>query len=188
MTFGGPLQFFANESRFAVRLRAFVTSLAVVILPAILAGCVSSQNAVRDVGVCVTDRADVLQSVDWKGVQPYTIQIIDGDYRPMVLYLEKNRPVILVVENRDDRTHNIWAPNLLKKGVALDSIQFGDKAPAKGCVNGVRIKARSRVTFRFVPLWDGRYEIRDIAFALSPTIGAAAVVNIVAPRIGVAAN
>lgn len=196
MTFGLPLSGSGNVKRFTVRIRAILHRIGthamtgpvigVVVLPLILAGCVSSQNAIPSAlaGTCIANRTNVLANTNWKGVQPYTMRIVDGDYRPMVLYLEKGRPYILVVKNTDNQTHNFWAPDLLENGVALESIQFGNKAPAKGCVNGVRIKARSRVTLRFVPVWEGRYEIRDIPFALIPTIGAAAVVNIIPPRVG----
>lgn len=137
---------------------------------------------------CMADRADIVAQADWTNVLHTRVRIVEGDYRPMVLYLEQGRPYSLVLENADPENHDFWAPDLLKNGVALDSIQMGDKAPAKGCVNGVRLKGRSTVTLRFVPVWEGRYEIKNVNFALQPTIGPTAVVNVVQPRVGQSEN
>lgn len=150
----------------------------------------TSTNAEPSVFIteCLANRADIVETVDWSQVQPYRVRIVNGDFRPMIMYVEQDRPYILVLENADPKDHDFWAPEFLKTAVALDSIQFGDKTPAKGCVNGVRLKARSRVTLRFVPVWEGRYEVRDVNFALTPTIGATSVINVVPPRLGVAVN
>lgn len=155
-----------------------------------LGGCMTSNNADPSAFIndCLADRADIVEGVDWATVQPYRVRIVNGDYRPMIMYIEQKRPYILVLENADNKDHDFWAPGFLKNAVALDSIQFEGKAPATGCVNGVRIKARSSVTMRFVPVWEGRYEIRNINFALTPTIGATAVVNVVPPRVGSSVN
>jgi hypothetical protein len=137
---------------------------------------------------CLANRANMDKDIDWAAVQPYRLRIVEGDFRPMIMSLEQNRPYILVLDNADAKEHNFWAPDFLKTGVALDSIQFGDKTPATGCVNGVRIKPRTQVTLRFVPVWEGRYEFRDINFALIPTIGPTGVINVVPPRFGTAVN
>ena len=163
---------------------------AALVLSAGLGGCMTANNAEPSVFIndCLVDRADIVENVDWAAVQPYRVRIVGGDYRPMVVYVEQSRPYILILENADNKDHDFWAPDFLKSAVALDSIQFEGKAPAKGCVNGVRIKARSSVTLRFVPVWEGRYEIRDVNFALTPTVGATAVVNVVRPRVGTTVN
>jgi len=135
---------------------------------------------------CLSDRLDVVENVDWSGVPTSRMRIVDDNFRPMVMYLEKDRPYSLTIENADRVSHDIWAPALLKQGVALESVQIGDKAPAKGCVNGLRIQPRSTVTLRFVPVWEGRYEFRDSALPLIPGQLADGVVHIVPPRIGVA--
>jgi len=136
---------------------------------------------------CMPDRLDFVENVEWQGIVPNRIRIIDGNYRPMVMYLEKDRPYILTIENVDASSHNVWAPGLLKQGVALDSIQIGDKAPAKGCVNGVRVLPRSEVTLRFVPVWEGRYELYDMGLPI-PGQNADGVFHIIPPRIGVASK
>lgn len=155
-----------------------------------LGGCMTSTTAEPTMFIndCLANRTDIVESVDWATVQPYRLRVVNGDYRPMILYVEQNRPYVLVLENADNKDHDFWAPDFLKNGVALESVQFGDKAPAKGCVNGVRLKARSTVTLRFVPVWEGRYEARDVNFALTPTIGATVVLNVVQPRVGGAVN
>lgn len=177
---------FANR----VRPRQLAVVGAAFALSVGLSGCMTSYSAEPSVFIndCLAERADIVEKVDWSAVQPYRVRIVNGDFRPMIMYVEQNRPYILVLENVDNKNHNFWAPDFLKSAVALDSIQFEGKAPAKGCVNGVRIKARSTVTMRFVPVWEGRYEIRDVNFALTPTAGATAVVNVVPPRVGVAVN
>lgn len=161
-----------------------------VALSLALSGCMTSTNAKPSVFIteCMADRADIVEQVDWSTVQPYRLRIVDGNYRPMVMSVEQDRPYVLVLENVDNKDHDFWAPDFLKSAIALDSIQFADKAPGKGCVNGVRIKARSTVTLRFVPVWEGRYEVRDVNFALTPTVGATAVMHVVPSRVGVAVN
>ena len=155
-----------------------------------LGGCMTSWNAEPTVliGDCMADRADIVEQADWDNVLHTRVRIVDGQYRPMIMYLEQNRPYSLVLENADPENHDFWAPDFLKGAVALDSIQIGDQAPAKGCVNGIRLKGRSTVTLRFVPVWEGRYEIDNVNFALQPTVGPAAVANIVPPRLGTAEN
>lgn len=137
---------------------------------------------------CLADRADIISAAHWDEVLPTRMRIVNGDFRPMILHMEQNRPYILTIENADTKAHDLWAPDFLKSGVALGSIQFGDKAPAKGCVNGVRLNPRSVTTIRFVPVWEGRYEGRDVNFALTPTIGPTVVFNVVPPRVGLAAK
>jgi hypothetical protein len=182
--------------RFAARdllLRPLIGSRAALVCAGLavcvsLGGCQTSTNVGPSIfdSACAADQSDVVDGIDWSEVQPYRLHIINGDYRPMVMSLEQNRPYVLVLENADKTDHDFWAPDFLKNGVALKSVQFGDKAPGRGCFNGVRLKARSTVTLRFVPVWEGRYEVRDVNFILTPTIGATAVINVVQPRLGVA--
>ena len=137
---------------------------------------------------CLTDRIDIVENASWEGVQPNHIRIVDDSFRPMVMYVEKNRPYILKIENADPHTHSFWAPGFLKQGVALESVQIGDKAPAKGCVNAVRIEGRSEVTLKFVPVWDGRYEFFNGTLPLLTGSMASGVIHVVNPRIGIASK
>lgn len=180
------LKRFANRFRTG-RMTRFGAALA---LSASLSGCMTAQTATTHMFSpdCMADRADIVAGVNWDEVQPYRMRIVDGEFRPMIFNVERDRPYVLVLENADDKDHDFWAPDFLKSGVALDSIQFGDQAPAKGCVNGVRIKARSQVVIRFVPVWEGRYEVRNVNFILTPTIGATVIMHIVPPRVGTAVN
>ena len=140
------------------------------------------------VGDCLSDRLDIVENADWATALTVKIRIVDDNWRPMVMYLEKDRPYILTVENVDDSSHSFWAPRLLKEGVALESVQIGDKAPAKGCVNGVRLEPHSQITLRLVPVWEGRYEIDDGALSMIPGQRTDGVVNIVQPRSGLVVN
>ena len=137
---------------------------------------------------CMAERADIVEAVDWTEVQPHDMRIVNGEIRPMVLYLEENRPYILRIKNADRAEHNLWSPELFKNGVAVDSVQFDNKAPTKGCVNGVRVKGRSTVTIRLVPVWEGRYLVYNSASFLHLPTGPDAVVNIVLPRVGIASK
>jgi len=137
---------------------------------------------------CMAERADIVQAANWDNVQPHHVRIINGEIRPMVLYLEENRPYILKIKNADRTDHNMWSPDFFKNGVAIDSVQFGNKAPTKGCVNGIRIKARSTVTIRLIPVWEGRYQVYNSGSFLHLPTGPDAVVNIILPRVGIAAK
>lgn len=161
-----------------------------LVLCTTLSGCMTSTSALPTsfIDECLANRANMDQNIDWSLVQPYRMRVVNGDFRPMIMSMEQNRPYILVLENADARDRDFWAPDFLKTGVALDSIQFDDKTPATGCVNGVRLKARSKVTLRFVPVWEGRYEFRNINFALTPTVGPTGVINVVPPRFGTTVN
>ena len=134
----------------------------------------SSASAYTD--GCMAERADIVDAVDWENVQPNKITIVNGEIRPMVLYLEENRPYLIQIRN------------FFKQGVAVDSVQFGTKTPTKGCVNGIRIKSRSIVTVRLVPVWEGRYELFNSKSFMRTPLGADAVVHIVQPRIGIASK
>jgi len=160
-----------------------------VVAAVALSGCTTFlKNTSAALEGCLSDRLDIVENVDWTAVPSNRLRIVDNNFRPMVMYLEKGRPYSLTVENADPSVHYIWAPSLLKQGVALQSVQIGDKAPAKGCVNGVRIEPRSTVTLRFVPVWDGRYEISDSNTPLAPGQYADGVFHIVEPRVGMAAK
>ena len=137
---------------------------------------------------CMAERADIVDAVKWDNVQPNSITIVNGEIRPMVLYLEENRPYTIKVRNADRTDHDLWSPEFFKQGAAVQSVQFGNKAPTKGCVNGIRIKARSVVTIRLVPVWEGRYELFNSTSFLRTPLGADAVVHIVQPRIGIASK
>ena len=137
---------------------------------------------------CVADRADMTEQVDWDAVTPIRMRILDGDYLPMIMYFEKDRPYVLVVENADRDPHNLYAPYFFKEGVAMQSVQIGDNVPAEGCVNGVRIAPLSTVTLRFVPRWEGRYEVFDQPVRILPSQLPVSVMRIVQPRSGFASN
>ncbi|MCW8914363.1 MAG: hypothetical protein OQK24_00760 [Magnetovibrio sp.] len=154
-----------------------------------LSGCVvMSQSPISMVQSCLSDRLDIVENVDWSKVNVTEARFVDNTFRPMVMYFEKDRPYILRVTNLDRDNHSLWAPDLLKQGVALESIQIGDKTPAKGCVSGVRIPERTTVTFRFVPVWEGRYEMSDSGFPVFPAQLNDGVFHIIQPRVGLAAR
>jgi len=155
-----------------------------------LSGCTTflTNTSTAFLEECLSERLDIVENVDWAAVPSNRLRIVDNNFRPMVMYLEKGRPYSLTVENADPVLHDLWAPSLLKHGVALESVQIGNKTPAKGCVNGVRIEPRSTVTLRFVPVWEGRYEIQDSILALMPGQYADGVFHIVEPRVGLAAK
>jgi hypothetical protein len=174
----------------AVRL-GFARFLAVLGVAATVAACSTATETTTatayDAG-CMAERADIVDGIDWDGVQPNKVTVVNGEIRPMVMYFEEGRPYMVVVRNADRVDHNLWSPAFFKEGIAIDSVQFGDKAPTKGCVNGVRIKSRSTVTLRFVPVWEGRYELYNSGTFLHGTTGPDAVVNIIQPRIGIASK
>ena len=154
-----------------------------------VSGCsISTSTPVVVMSSCMADRQDIVENVDWDTVPVTWIRIVDDNFRPMVMYLEKDRPYAIMVENADPVAHNIWAPGLLKRASALESVQIGDKAPAKGCVNGVRVQSHSTVTLRFVPVWEGRYEVYDTALPVIPGQLADGVIHIVPPRLGLASR
>lgn len=159
-------------------------------LAAFVGACTTSPTGKPSmfVGGCLADRADIVEAANWDGVQPNKITIVNGEIRPMVMYMEQGRPYVFEVRNADNKDHDLWSPDFFKRGVALESLQFGNKAPAKGCVNGVRVKARSTVVMRFVPVWEGRYLFNNSnSFIHAPT-GPDAVVNIVPQRVGIASK
>ncbi|PCI41394.1 MAG: hypothetical protein COB46_03840 [Rhodospirillaceae bacterium] len=137
---------------------------------------------------CMAERADIVDAMDWDAVQPNHMTIVNGEIRPMVLYLEENRPYQIQIRNADRIDHDLWSPEFFKQGAAVQSVQFGAKTPTKGCINGVRIKGRSVVTIRLVPVWEGRYELFNSTSFLRTPLGADAVVHIVQPRIGIASK
>ena len=169
--------------------RVFVRLFAVLGIASTVAACttateISPSSAYND--GCMAERADIVDMAKWDGVQPYKITVVNGEIHPMVLYLEENRPYILQVRNADRKSHDLWSPEFFKQAVAIDSVQFGDQAATKGCVNGIRLKARSIVTIRLVPVWEGRYELFNNATFLRTPTGPDAVVHIIPQRIGLA--
>lgn len=191
MPIRAPIQVFMQT---AMRLRACVGGSVRVIgvagLAAFAGACTTTTTGEPSmfVGGCLADRTDIVEAANWDGVQPNKITVVNGDIRPMVMYMEQGRPYIFEIRNADNKDHDLWSPDFFKRGVALDSLQFGDKAPTKGCVNGVRLKARSTVVMRFVPVWEGRYLLNNSnSFIHAPT-GPDAVVNIVPQRVGIASK
>lgn len=132
---------------------------------------------------CMSNLADVVEDAEWNNVINSRVRIIDDNFRPMVMYLEKGRPYSLTLENVDMWDHSLWSPSLLKYGLALESVQIGDQEPAKGCVNGVRIAQGKQVTLRFVPVREGRYEAFDSGLPIPGQL-ADAVFHVVPPRLG----
>lgn len=177
----------SKNIRFAksARLNAVAALAALVVLSAC---SMTSPRPTAFLEDCLSDRLDIVDEADWSAAKTRHIRIIDGNYRPMVMNFVKNTPYIMTLENADRAAHSIWAPGWFKMGVALESVQIGDKAPAKGCVNGVRVPAHSSVTLKFVPVWDGRYEMFDGDLPLFPGKLAQGVFHIVQPRIGIASN
>ena len=157
----------------------------------LLSGCMTymKQSVGAPLQSCLSDREDIVAEADWNNALTLNAKFLNGELHPMVLYVETNRPYILRVRNLDRENHSLWAPDFLKQGVALDTIQMDDKTPANACVNGVRVQARSTVTFRFVPVWEGRYEVANSLLPMFPpsqlTDG---VFHIIEPRVGGAVN
>jgi len=173
----------------SVHKRGFLNAGSLLAIGLTVSGCSMFSGAPSTIlGDCLSDRIDIVENADWANALTMRVRIVDGDWRPMVMYLEKDRPYILTVENVDDSSHSLWAPRLLKEGIALESVQFGDKVPAKGCVNGLRLEPRSEAILRFVPVWEGRYEIDDSALSVIPGQRTDGVVNIVQPRTGLVAK
>jgi len=169
----------------------FVRLFAVLSVSAFVTACstvteTSPASAYTD--GCMAERVDIVDGIDWEAVQPNKLTLVDGEIRPMVIYLEEKRPYMIVVRNADRVDHDLWSPEFFKQGVAVESVQFGNKAATQGCVNGVRVKGRSTVTLRLVPVWEGRYELfNNKSFLRTPT-GPDAVINVIQPRIGIASK
>lgn len=164
---------------------------AVVSVTSIIAACTTvneTSHADSYQKGCMAERADIVDAANWDNVQSNRVTIINGEIRPMVSHYEENRPYIIQVRNADRVNHDLWSPEFFKQAVAVDSVQFGDKAATKGCVNGIRVKARSIVTIRLVPVWEGRYEIFNSSSFLHTPTGPDAVIYIVPPRIGTASK
>jgi len=175
--------------RLALRSGRFARGPAATAVVIFVSGCTLLTDTSRSFqGGCSPDTLDQVKQVDWSTATNVKMRIVDGDFRPMVMYLEQGRPYSLTVENAGREVQNFWAPDFLKAGVALQSVQIGSKSPARGCVNAVRIASRNSVTLRFVPIWEGRYEIRNSALGLIPGQQAAGIINIIQPRVGAAAQ
>ncbi|MEG3617126.1 hypothetical protein V5T82_01535 [Magnetovibrio sp. PR-2] len=171
--------------------RRFAVLGAVLGASTLLSGCMTymTQSVGAPMQSCLSDREDVVAEADWDNATTLDAKFVNGELRPMVLYVETNRPYILRVRNLDRENHSIWAPDFLKQGVALDTIQMDDKTPAGACVNGVRVMARSTVTFRFVPVWEGRYEVANSRFPMIPPAQLTdGVFHIIEPRVGQSLN
>ena len=106
----------------------------------------------------------------------------------MVFHFTRGKAYILDVSNLDGSANNIWAPGFLKQGVALHSIQIGGDQPATGCVNGIRIKPKSKIRIKFVAANEGRYEVHNTAFPIIPGQVSAGVYYIDPPRPGIIEN
>ena len=171
--------------------RRFAVLGAILGASTLLSGCMTymKQSVGAPLQSCLSDREDIVAEADWDNALTLNAKFLNGEFHPMVLYVESGRPYILRVRNLDRENHSLWAPDFLKQGVALDTIQMDDKTPANACVNGVRVQARSTVTFRFVPVWEGRYEVANSLLPMFPpsqlTDG---VFHIIEPRIGGAVN
>ena len=176
--------------RFRACMGAAVRVIGVVGLAALAGACTTSMTGKPSmfIGGCLPDRADIIDAANWDGVQPNKITVVNGEIRPMVMYMEQDRPYTFEVRNADNKDHDLWSPDFFKRGVALASLQFENKAPAKGCVNGVRLKARSTMVMRFVPVWEGRYTFSNSSSFLHAPTGPDAVVNIVPQRVGIASK
>ncbi len=139
-------------------------------LVGVLAGCGISTTGEQTMFVlgCVPERQELLEGVDWDNVRPIRINAIEGNFRPMVFHFIRGKAYTLEINNLDGSANNIWAPGFLKQGVALHSIQIGNGQPATGCVNGIRIKPKSKIRIKFVAANEGRYEVHNTAFPIIP--------------------
>ncbi len=160
------------------------------VLMGILTACGISTTGEQTMFVlgCVPERQELLEGVDWDEVGPIRINAIENNFRPMVFHFVRGKAYTLEINNLDGRANNIWAPGFLKHGVALHSIKIGTGQPATGCVNGIRIKPKSKIRIQFVAANEGRYEVYNTAFPIIPGQISGGVYYVDPPRPGMSEN
>ena len=156
-------------------------------LMSILVGCGVSTTGDQSMFVlgCIPERQELLEGVDWDNVAPIHINAVENNFRPMVFHFTRGKAYALEIDNLDSSANNIWAPGFLKQGVALHSIQIGDGQPATGCINGIRIKPKSKIRIQFVAANEGRYEVHNTVFPIIPAQVSGGVYYVDPPRPGV---
>ncbi len=135
-----------------------------------LAGCGISTTGKQTPFVlgCLPERAELVEDINWDDALVLNIQALESEFSPMVYHFTRGKAYVLVVKNFDNEANNIWAPDFLKRGVALQSIQIGEGQPANGCINGIRIKALQTVRLNFVAAHEGRFVVHNTALPIIP--------------------
>ena len=156
----------------------------------VVGGCGISTTGEQTMFVlgCVPERQELLEGVNWDEVGITKVIAMDDNFRPPIFRFVRGKPYILDVENVDGAANNIWAPEFLKHGVALHSIQIGNSQPATGCVNGIRIKPKSKIRIKFVAANEGRYEAFNTVFPFIPAQATGGVFYVDPPRPGIPEN
>lgn len=136
----------------------------------VLSGCVISTTGDQSIMVlgCIPERSELVEDVDWDQAQLLKIQALDSEFSPMIYHFTRGKAYVLEIQNLDNAANNIWAPDFLKRGVALASIQIGDGQPATGCINGIRIKGLQTVRLNFVAAHEGRFVVHNTALPIIP--------------------
>ena len=157
------------------------------VLISILSACGVSTTGEQSIFVlgCIPERQELLEGVEWDNVGTIRINAIEENFRPMVFHFIRGKAYALEINNLDGNANNIWAPGFLKHGVALHSIQIGNSQPATGCVNGIRIKPKSKIRIQFVAANEGRYEVHNTVIPIIPGQISGAVYYVDPPRPGI---
>ncbi len=161
--------------------------LALVMVAVALGGCgISSGSSGASLAFgCMAERHQLTKGVEWHRVLPSIMRIQDETYDPMSFYFLQGQAYSLEIVNGDDFANNIWADDFLKEGIAVSSIRLGNGAPVYGCINGVRIAAKSTVKINFVAVTPGRYEIFNTALPIVPGQLTDAVFHVTASEHGI---
>ncbi|MDH5189168.1 MAG: hypothetical protein OEW37_09465 [Rhodospirillaceae bacterium] len=170
--------------------KRIVARVGLVGMVGILGGCGVSSTGQQSIFVvgCIPERFELLEGVSWDEVGVTRIIAIDNNFRPPIFHFVRGKAYIIDVENVDGSANNIWAPDFLKQGVALHSIQIGTSQPANGCINGVHIKPKSKIRIKFVAANEGRYEIFNTVAPFIPGQITGGVFYVDPPRPGIPEN
>lgn len=173
-----------------LNFRRVVAGVGLMGILGLLGGCGISTTGEQSIFVlgCVPERQELLDGVNWDEVGVTKVIAMDDNFRPPIFHFVRGKAYILDVENVDGSANNIWAPEFLKQGIALHSIQIGNSQPATGCVNGIRIKPKSKIRIKFVAANEGRYEAFNTALPFIPSQVTGGVFYVEPPRPGLPEN
>ncbi|MAF49702.1 MAG: hypothetical protein CMM10_15705 [Rhodospirillaceae bacterium] len=106
------------------------------------------------------DQAEIVDAVDWENVEVFQIDIRQNEFRPAIIHLFLGEPYIMVVENRDDRSHFLYAPDFFKT-VAIRKIVTEKEEVSDVNLLGLVLKPGEVKEVHFVPVRDGWYDFED---------------------------
>ena len=144
--------------RIDARMRRMKTSLAIVAVGTLLAGCAQgAKNAMADSDLGYASSKDTV-SVDWSKVETVNMTVADFEFQPASLSFQSGGIYRLHLENKGKETHYFAAEDFFK-AIAANSLEQSEGNIANPLLREIALAPGESKDLTFIAVTKGSYDL-----------------------------